>query len=83
MWGRRVRKSVLRICVCLYQSKASRYTKGLTDLEKGQPQIKNNIFIKTKRRGCKHNIKGNHPIQKRKRKEWRSRINWKTRLKWQ
>ena len=78
------------MCLTLYdyQSKVSKYKKGLTDLKTGQWKIQNKQQIKkttTTRGGDKHNIKGNHQTTKRKRKEQRENTesSGKQALKWQ
>ena len=75
MWGRRVKKNVdfsSRICLSLqkydYQSKASRYRKGLTYLKKRATTNKKHTIDtkKPKRREHKHNTKENHQTTKGK-----------------
>ena len=56
------------------QSKASTYGKGLRYLKNREMQIKNNRFIKPKRKGYKHKMKGNHPTKRRKKKKQRRNI---------
>ena len=68
------------MCLSLYdyQSKVSRYGKGLTYLKnRATTNQKQAIHSqKPKRRGHKHKIKGNNPTKKRKReKQKRNRIN--------
>ena len=90
MWGRKVRKYRLffffffffLVCLSLYdcQAKASRYKKGFTYLKNRATTNQNQILHsqKLKRKGHKHQIKGNHPTKERKEQR---RLNWKTSFK--
>ena len=78
------------MCLTLYdyQSKVSKYKKGLTDLKTGQWKIQNEQQIQKKkptRGGDKHKIHRNHQTTKRKRKEQRENTesSGKQALKWQ
>ena len=72
MWGSQVRNSRLffRMCLILYnyQAKARRYRKGLTYLKKRAPTNLNQTLHSQniKRKGHKHEIKGNHPTKRNK-----------------
>ena len=76
MWGKRVRKQsffvlFLRMCLSLfdYQSKASRYRKGLTDSKnRVTTNQKHKIDTLKPKKKHEHKIKGNHQITKRKSK---------------
>ena len=71
------------MCLSLYdyQTKASRYRKGLTYLKNRATTNQNQTLHsqKLKRKVFKHKINENHPTKKRKKRE--SSINWKTRFK--
>ena len=66
------------MCLSLYfsQAKASRHRKGLTYLKNMATTNQNQTVHsqKLKRGGHKHKIKGNHQIQKKKKKEQRRNI---------
>ena len=89
MWGRKERNSRLflfrmRLNFCDYQAKASRYSKGVTDLKNRTTTIQNQTIHlqKLKRRGHKHKIKGNYPTKKKKKRtKEKHRIIRKTNLK--
>ena len=78
MWRRRVRKCrflffFFRMCLSLYdyQSKVSRYRKGLIYLKSRETTNQKHTIDsqKPKRREYKHKMKGNHQTAKRKRKK--------------
>ena len=92
IWGRKVGKYRFfggegRICLSLYdyQTKASRYRKGLSYLK--NRATANQIQIihsqKLKRRVHKHKTKGNQPTKKRKEERRNIESTGKHGLKWQ
>ena len=88
MWGSKVRKSRLffsRMCLSLYdyQTKVSRYRKGLTYLKNRAITNQNQTIHsqKLKRRGHKHKIRGNHSAKEKKGTKETQRIKWKTSFK--
>ena len=68
-----------------YQAKASTYRKGLTYLKNRATANQNQTIHskKLKRRGHKHEIKGNHPTKEKKKQRRNIESTEKQGLKWQ
>ena len=68
-----------------YQTKASRYRKGLTYLKNRATTNQNQTLHsqKLKRKVLKHKISGNHPTQNRKEEKRNIESTGKKGLKWQ
>ena len=79
--GKKIQTSFFRICFNIYdyEVKASRYRKGLSYLKNSATTNQNQTNLSQKlKRGCKHELKGNNPIQKKKEEEEEERNKGET-----